>query len=283
MSTALRREEREAGVADVGRRDARQDVARPRAPQSDRRPLVGRIVELGRAIGRQRVREELPVAHPHAAAGHHPEAVVGEPHDRQVGEDPAGAVEQRRVDGPPGRDVDLVDAQPLEVGAGARPGHVEDGERRQVDDRRPVAHRQVLGVDDRRPPARFPFGGARHDPLAVLGEQALVRAVPVRPLPAGRLEEDGAELALARVERRQPDVAVRLPLLHRMDDAVGLVEALGRAGPDVLLGLVVVVEAGDVGAVRIDLRLARRHPLDDGLGDPGRLLDPDRRRRPRGP
>ena len=34
-----------------------------------------------------------------------------------------------------------------------------------------------------------------HHPVAVLGEQLLVGAVPERPLPAGRLEEDRAELA----------------------------------------------------------------------------------------
>ena len=144
----------------------------------------------------------------------------------------------------------------------------------------PVAHREVLGVDDRRPPARLPLGLARHDPVAVLAEERLVRAVPVRPLPAGGLEELGAELDVAVVGRRQPDRPVRGPLLHRVDDAVGLVVALGRPGRDVLGGLVVVVEAGDVRAVRIDLGLAVRHPLGDGLGDPRRLLDPDRGDRP---
>ena len=37
---------------------------------------------------------------------------------------------------------------------------------------------------------------ARHDPVAVLVEERLVRLVPVRPLPAGRLEEHRAELDL---------------------------------------------------------------------------------------
>src|SRR5687768_3268208 len=72
----------------------------------------------------------------------------------------------------------------------------------------------------------------------------------------------------------------RFPLLVRVDDAVGLVEAFGRPGPDVLLGPVVVVKPRDVRAVGVDLGLAGRHPLGDGLGDPRRLLDPDRRSRP---
>ena len=117
---------------------------------------------------------------------------------------------------------------------------------------------------------------ARHDPIAVLGEQLLVRGVPERPLPAGGLEEDGPELALARVERAEPDIAVGGPLLGGVDDAVGLVEPLGRARLDVRTCLLVVVEAGDVRAVRVDLGLPVGHPLGDHPGDPGRLLDPDR-------
>ena len=85
-----------------------------------------------------------------------------------------------------------------------------------------------------------------------------VGLVPVGPLPAGRLEEDGAQVPFAAVHRREAQVAVGGPLLHRVDDAVGLVEALGRAGPDVVVGPLVVVEAGDVRAVGVDLRLARR-------------------------
>ena len=78
----------------------RQDVARARAPQPERRAAFVSVVELGGAVGRRRVLEDLLVAHAHAAAGHDPEPVVAEPHDRQVGEDPAGRVEERRVDGP---------------------------------------------------------------------------------------------------------------------------------------------------------------------------------------
>ena len=209
--------------------------------------------------------------------------VVGEPHDREVGEDAAGRVEERRVDGPARAYVHLVDTQSLERGEGAGSGDVEDRERGQVHQTGPVPHREVLGVDERAPPARIPFRGPRHDPLPVLGEERLVRCVPERPLPAGGLEGDGAELRMADRGGRAPDGPVALPLLHRMDDAVGLVEALGRPGVDVLPGLVVVVEAGDIRAVRIDLGRAVGHPLGDALRDPGRLLDPDRGDRPEVP
>ncbi len=133
-----------------------------------------------------------------------------------------------------------------------------------IGDHQRDSHSAVRGM------TRSPYSSSRR----------LVGVVPERPLPAGRLEEDGPELALAGVERAQPDVPVARPLLVRVDDAVGLVEALGRARLDVVARLLVVVEAGDVRAVRVDLGLAVGHPLGDHPGDPGRLLDPDRGGRP---
>ena len=112
------------------------------------------------------------------------------------------------------------------------------------------------------------------------GDEARVGLVPERTLPAGRFEEDRTQLALADPGRAQADIAVRGPLLHRMDDAVGLVEALAAAGVDVALRLLVVVEPGDVRRVQVDLGGAVGHPFGDRLGDPGRLLDPDRGARP---
>ena len=113
--------------------------------------------------------------------------------------------------------------------------------------------------------------------------QPRVGLVPVRALPADGLVEDRAELALARVERRQADAAVRRPLLARVDDAVGLVEALGGARLDVLDALLVLVEARDVGRLEVDLGLALDHPLGDRPADARPLLDPDRGGRPEPP
>ena len=224
----------------------------------------------------QVVDEPLAIAHPVRAAGHDPEVVPPEPHDREVRLDAARLVEQRRVDDAPVRDVHLGHGHPLDVVERAWPGDVEDRERREVHHPDPVAHREVLGVDDRRPPARLPFGLAGHDLPAEFREQIHVRAVPERSLPAGGLEEDRLQFAFARVERAEPDVPVALPLLARVDDAVGLVEPLGRARLDVVARLLVGVEAGDIRAVRVDLGLPVGHPFGDHPGDPGRLLDPDR-------
>ena len=120
----------------------------------------------------------------------------------------------------------------------------------------------------------------RVDAVAELLEQRLVRLVPVRALPAGGLEEDRAELALALPERREADVAVGLPLLGGMDDPVHLVEALAGARPDVGARALLLVEARDVGGVQGDLGVAVDHQLGDRLADARALLDPDRRRRP---
>ena len=80
-----------------------------------------------------------------------------EPQDREVGAEAAARRQQRRVDDAPDRHVHLAHRDLLHGRERARAGDVEDAERAQVEDRRAVAHRQVLGVDDRRPPARVPL------------------------------------------------------------------------------------------------------------------------------
>ena len=76
-------------------------------------------------------------------------------------------------------------------------------------------------------------------------------------------------------------VAAPLPLLGRVDDAVGLVEVLVGSGPDVLVGPLLVVEAGDVSTVDVDHPgVAVGHPLGDYLGHAWTLLNPYRCCRP---
>src|SRR4051794_2153933 len=229
--------EREAAVRDIRGGRRREDISCPRSPDPCGAPGRGRVVELRGAVRRQVVAEPLAVAHPVRAAGHDPEVVASEPHDRQVGLDAARLVEERRVDDAAVGDVHLCDGHPLDVLERAWPGDVEDRECREVHHPDAVTHREVLGVDDRRPPTGFPLGGTGHDAVAVLLEQRRVGLVPERPLPTSRLEENGTELALTRVERGEADVAVARPLLRRMDDAVGLVEALRRARLDVVARL----------------------------------------------
>jgi hypothetical protein len=229
------------------------------------------------------VHEPLLVDHAQRASGDDTEMAVAEPHDREIGLHSAVLVEERGVDDAADGDVGLVDDHPLHVVHGPRPLDVEDGERAEVHHADPVAHRQVLGVDDGRPPARVPLGGPDRHAACVLVQELPVRLVPVRPLPAGRLEEHGVQLDLPRVEGAEPDLPVRRPLLRGVHDAVGLVVPLPGAGVDVGPRALVLVEAGDVRAVGVDLGHAARHPLGHRLGDPGGLLDPDGGGRPQAP
>ena len=251
-------------------------MSRARGPQRPSVDQRGREVgELGGAVVRKMVSEPLVVGHAVCAAGDDAEVLVAEPHDREVGLEAAARREPRRVD----HAADAASTWRIDTccSASSAPGpdDVEDRERRQVEDPGAVAHREVLGIDDRRPPARVPLGLAAPDPVAVLLEQRSVRLVPLRPLPPGGLEEDSAELLLTLVVRREAHVAVRAPLLERVDDPVRLVEALGRAGLHVRRCLLVLPEARSVGGVKVDVRLAVHHPLGERLADAGTFLHPD--------
>ena len=66
-----------------------------------------------------------------------------------------------------------------------------------------------------------------------------------------------------------------------MNDPVRLIEVLIASGIHMVLGLLVLVEAGDIGTMWIThARVAVRHPFGDELGDSGAFLDPYSRRRP---
>src|SRR5207248_9151845 len=120
----------------------------------------------------------------------------------------------------------------------------EDCKRRQIAHGDAVAQREVLRIDDRGPTSRGPFVAASHHALAVLLEKRLVRGVPIGTLPSGGFEEDRAERLLALIERAEADPSVGLPLLARVDDAIGLVEPLRGAPSNMCAGFLVVVEAG---------------------------------------
>ena len=273
-------EEAEPGVGDVVGGQRGDDVAGPRSPDADGGHVVGEVGERRGARLGQVSREPGPVGHAVRAAGDDPEVVVAQPHHREVGAEAALRVQDGRVDHLADRDVALGDAGLLHHVERLGALDVEDAERRQVDHRGRLAHPEVLGVDDRAPPAGVPLVLARHHGVAVGLEQGGVGLVPERALPAGGLEEDGAELGLRVVHRGEPLVAVGLVLLGRVDDAVGLDERLGGAQPGVLAALLVLVEAGDVAVVQVDLGVAVGHPLGHRAADAGALLDPDRGGRP---
>ncbi len=193
----------EALAADVVLGDRGEHLAGHRAPEPDGGDLVGAVGQRGQPVLGQLRRERVPVGHAVRATGDHAEVVVAEPHDGEVGQEAALGVEHRGVDDLADRDVALRDAGALHGLQRARALDVEDLERRQVDHAGVLAHGEVLGVDDRAPPARVPLVLARHDRVAVLLDETGVGLVPERALPAGGLEEDGAELLLgARTSAR---------------------------------------------------------------------------------
>ena len=182
-----------------------EDVARPRAPQPERGPARGEVEDLRGAVLGQVVAVPLQVGHAVRAARDHAEVLVAEPHHGEVRAEAAARREHRRVDDLAELHVHLPHRDLLHALERARADDVEDAERGEVEHRGAVAHRQVLGVDDRRPPARVPLGLAVVYLVRELLEQRRVRSVPVRPLPAGGLVEDRVERLLALVERRAPD------------------------------------------------------------------------------
>ena len=252
-------------------------MSRARGPQSpsvvqlEVRSKICAVPSLGQVVA-----VPLQVGHAVRAARDDAEVLVAEPHHGEVRAEAAARREHRRVDDLAELHVHLPHRDLLHALERARADDVEDAERGEVEHRGAVAHRQVLGVDDRRPPARVPLGLAVVYLVGELLEQRRVRVVPVRPLPAGGLVEDRVERLLALVERRAPDRPARLPLLARVHDPVGLVEALGGAAPHELARLLVLVEARDVGRLEVDLGLALDHPLGHGAAHARALLDPHR-------
>lgn len=104
--------------------------------------------------------QPLLVDHAVRATGHHPEVVLTQPHHGEVGDEAALGVEYRGVDDLPDWYVALRDAGALHrlQGTGALEVKMERG---QVDDAGGLPHAQVLGVDDRAPPAGIPLVLAR--------------------------------------------------------------------------------------------------------------------------
>ena len=221
------------------------------------------------------------VGHAVRAARDDTEVLVAEAHDREIGLEATARGEPRRVDDPSDGHVDLTHRhrlQRVERAPGPDTSKIANADRSKIPARSRIARCSALMIGDHqrlshsasRPPTRSPYSSS----------SPRVRLVPLRPLPAGRLEEDRAELLLPLVVRREAHVAVRGPLLERMHDAVRLVEPFGRPRLHVRRRLLLLPEPRRVGGVEVDVRLAVHHPLRERLPDARPLLDPDGRGRP---
>ena len=269
-----------ASVAQVLLAQAAQQVARPRPPQADAAIRRRDVLHAGGAVIRNVRFDPAEVVETHGPACDHQEALLLQACHRQVALDAAPGREHGGVgdgaDGP----VHLVGGEALQRLQGARPRHLELGEGGQVEEGHPLPGGHVLGGHDRRPLHGLPAGPHLTRHLQGV-EEARVRLVPLGPLPSRALEEPGPQLALPRVERRQPQVPGAGDLLARVDDVVDLAVLLRRPGPHVGPRLRVRVEAPDVALPQVHPRLAvdqpLRHRLADapGVGDPHRLGRPE--------
>ena len=173
--------------------------------------------------------DPVQVVESHGPAGDHQEAVFLQARHRQIALDAAPGREHGGVgdgaDGP----VHLVGGEALERLQRARPRHLELGEGGQIEEGHPFPSRCMLGGHGRRPLHRLPpRAPVTRDRKGI--EQALVRFVPLGALPARVLEEHGAQLLLAGVEGRHPQVAGAGDLLARVDDVVDLAVLLRGPG-----------------------------------------------------
>ena len=193
-------------VAEVGRGQRRQHVARPRPPDPEAGPLRGDVARSGRSPSSGRWRAHpLAVVVAEGGAGDDREALLAEPRDGEVALDPAAAVEHLRVG-------DLADARGRRGcrrglrGSSAAPGpsisSLANEDSSKIATR--LAGGAVLGADRRRPV--LPGPAARPQRLVARGG---VRLVPVDPLPARFLAEGGVVLAVPGVDRRRPAAAAR--------------------------------------------------------------------------
>ena len=122
------------------------------------------------------------------------------------------------------------------------------------------AGRQVLGDDGRRPV----LAGPAARPQRLVGG-VLVAAVPVHPLPARLLAEDGAEPLVTGVGRWEPQRPTGGALVVGVGDVVVRRVHLVGAGQAVAAGAVVRPEATDVHPPEVTGRFAADDPLGDHL------------------
>ena len=245
-----------------------------RAPEAERADLLGEVGEGHRTVVGHVLADPELVAATVEDAGDDADAILGHPHHGEVGVEATVLVEPRGIDRAADRHIDFVDGEVVGELDGAGALEFVDLEGAEVDQTAVLAKVEMLPDGDRVPPAVVPLDGALFEAVAL--DEVGVRGVPLRALPDASLEELGAEGFLAALERRLDQVATRLPLLGGVDDAVGLVEVLRRASPDVLVALLLVIEAGYIGAVGVDdAGVAVGHPLGDDLRHAGTFLDPD--------
>ena len=180
---------------------------------------------------------------------------------------PPRGVAHRRVHDRPDRAGQVVGRDALQERLGIRTADPGLGQRGQVEHRRPLAGRAVLGRGAGRPEHPGPA-------IAPRGRVRPVDVEPLRPLEALALEELGAELLELLVERRGPQRPGHAQGLERVDEVVHLVVVAGAAGTHVGARRLDRLEPVDVHLVDVEARVAVGDPVGHDPTDPAAVGDP---------
>ena len=264
----------EGRVAHVVFADAAEQVAGARPPQADAAQCGRNVGQGDRAVAGKMALHPAQIVEAHAAAGYDHEALLTEAGDGQVAFDSAAGGQHGGVRDGSDRSVHVVGCQTLQSGERGGAGHLEDGEGCQIEQGHPFAGCGVFGCDGRRPFLRCP-AAAVCPGYVQRTEQIQVGLVPLGTFPSRVLEEDGAQLLLARMEWGEPQIAGVGHLLARVDDVVDLAVLLGGAGADVGAAEGVGMEAADVALVQVGCGLPFNDPFGDRFADAACVGDPD--------
>ena len=200
--------------------------------------------------------QRLEAALDEVGADHH-EAIAREPRHRAVDPHAAGLVADRRIDDLAELGVDVRHDESVQHGEGVGALDGELAHERHVEQPDPLAHRPVLGLDERVVPLAAPGLHHLRQLVGAAGEEQ-------RPLPAGRRVEVGAVGDEALVHRGTPHPPRRRGSPSRRrgvaeEHAELLDGAVAAVGPRRLVGL------GAVG--RVAREVHRRHPGRDPVGE----------------
>ena len=107
-------------------------------------------------------------------SGDDSEVIGTESHDRKVAPEATTWCEQRRINRTTNRYINIVDAHVLQESDYARASEIEFIESSEVDHADRLAHLQVLGVCNRRPPSSIPLVWSRLTSRFELADQFFV-------------------------------------------------------------------------------------------------------------
>ena len=255
------------GIAEILRRNAGHQLARPGAHDAEHRFRRRHVGDDGKILTQMR-------PHPGEVAlqgrPRHDGQIgrLGQPRDRQIGFDPAPVIQEHRVHDAPGGHVHLGRAEPVEEGTGITPLDPDFPERRHVEQSDPRPHGHVLGLLVLEPVLAAPG-------IAILPLLPRPRK-PVRAFPARHLAKDGAPRLEVFMQRRAPHAPRGLDLPIGEVIGVKQPERLGHPFLQVFPVALERLRPADIDLPQIEGRLALGDPVRQRHPRPARPRDADR-------